>query len=150
MFQGLVLRHLTVHVYYSNAVTQYSFVFINEKAKSSWTDQFIESKRIAEGTSLRSCARLYLFNLENNMIHGSMTSLLSQAATGPQLTFLYPMTLQLCRFGMQVCVCGGGGGLTLLRDKRAIVHVTPTETPFINTTLHSVCRYTLVNVFRYS
>jgi len=42
--------------------------------------------------------------IENNMIRGSMTSLLSQAATGPQLTFLYPMTLQLCRFGMEVCV----------------------------------------------
>jgi len=30
-------------------VTHYSFIFINEKAKSAWTEQFIESKRIAEG-----------------------------------------------------------------------------------------------------
>jgi len=39
------------------------------------------------------------------MIHGSMTSLLSHVAMGPKLTFLYPMTLQLCRFGMQVQIC---------------------------------------------
>ena len=87
-----------------HTVTHYAFVFINERARNSWVDQFSESKRIAEGTHIH-CTHygvVISFLVEYNMVHGSMTSLLSHVASGPKLTFLYPMTLQLCRFGMQV------------------------------------------------
>lgn len=96
------------HFTHRNTVTHHAFVFINEKARNSWVEQFAESKKMAEGTIhnihhivvyVKNLLRLIL---EYNIVHGSMTSLLSYAASGPKLTFLYPMTLQLCRFGMQV------------------------------------------------
>ena len=33
-----------------HTVTHYAFVFINEKARNSWIEQFSESKKMAEGT----------------------------------------------------------------------------------------------------
>ena len=38
------------HFTHRNTVTHHAFVFINEKARNSWVEQFAESKKMDEGT----------------------------------------------------------------------------------------------------
>lgn len=42
-----------------HTVTHYAFVFINEKARNSWVEQFTESKKIAEGARTHTLHMLW-------------------------------------------------------------------------------------------
>ena len=43
-----------VFTLHRHTVTHYAFVFINEKARNSWVEQFSDSKKIAEGTYIHT------------------------------------------------------------------------------------------------
>ena len=44
-----------------HTVTHHAFVFINEKARNSWVEQFTESKKMAEGTIFLHKQYTYLY-----------------------------------------------------------------------------------------